>query len=80
MSGAIPPFLQYAFMAWCLVKHRDNFTLPLSILAVGPNQLPTQWMPGVKLPGRESDHLYPTSAEVKNAWNYTSTPRNVFMA
>jgi hypothetical protein len=33
MSGAIPPHLQYAFMAWCLVKkHRDNFTfLPLSL-------------------------------------------------
>jgi hypothetical protein len=26
MSGAIPPFPQYIFMAWCLVKHRDNFT------------------------------------------------------
>jgi hypothetical protein len=26
MKGAIPPLLQYAFMAWCLVKHRDNFT------------------------------------------------------
>jgi hypothetical protein len=26
MSGAIPPLPQYAFMAWCLVKHRDNFT------------------------------------------------------
>jgi hypothetical protein len=30
MSGAIPPLLQYAFMAWCSVKkkkkHRDNFT------------------------------------------------------
>jgi hypothetical protein len=25
MSGAIPPRSQYAFMAWCLVKHRDNF-------------------------------------------------------
>jgi hypothetical protein len=25
MRGAIPP-PQYAFMAWCLVKHRDNFT------------------------------------------------------
>jgi hypothetical protein len=30
MRGAIPPLPQYAFMAWCLVKHRDNFTfLPL---------------------------------------------------
>jgi hypothetical protein len=26
MSGAIPPFPEYTFMAWCLVKHRDNFT------------------------------------------------------
>jgi hypothetical protein len=28
MGGVIPPLPQYAFMAWCLVKHRDNFTLP----------------------------------------------------
>jgi hypothetical protein len=26
MRGAIPPFPQYAFMAWGLVKHRANFT------------------------------------------------------
>jgi len=26
MSGAIPPFHQYPFTAWCLVKHRE--TLP----------------------------------------------------
>jgi hypothetical protein len=26
MSGAVLPLPQYAFMAWCLVKHRDNFT------------------------------------------------------
>jgi hypothetical protein len=25
MRGAIPPFSN-VFMAWCLVKHRDNFT------------------------------------------------------
>jgi hypothetical protein len=25
MRGAIPPLPQYAFMAQCLVKHRDNF-------------------------------------------------------
>jgi hypothetical protein len=29
---------------------------------------------GVKSPGREADHLHPSSAEVKNAWSYTSTP------
>jgi hypothetical protein len=27
LSGAIPPLPQYSFMAWCLVKHRDNFYL-----------------------------------------------------
>jgi hypothetical protein len=26
IRGAIPPLSQYVFMAWCLVKHRDNFT------------------------------------------------------
>jgi hypothetical protein len=30
--------------------------------------------PGVKQPGRESDHSPPSSAEVENAWSYTSTP------
>jgi len=26
MRGAMPPLPQYIFMAWYLVKHRDNFT------------------------------------------------------
>jgi len=26
MRGAILPLPQYVFIAWCLVKHRDNFT------------------------------------------------------
>jgi len=26
LRAAVPPPLQYVFMAWCLVKHRDNFT------------------------------------------------------
>jgi hypothetical protein len=34
----------------------------------------------VKQPGREADHSPPTSAEVKNAWSYTSTPQYTFMA
>jgi hypothetical protein len=29
---------------------------------------------GVKRPGRKADHSPPSSAEVKNAWSYTSTP------
>jgi hypothetical protein len=31
MSGAIHPLHQNVFMAWCLVKHRDNFTLTLPL-------------------------------------------------
>jgi hypothetical protein len=42
-------------------------------------QPPMQWVPealsvGVKLPGREADHILPSSAWVNNAWIYTSTP------
>jgi hypothetical protein len=33
--------------------------------ALGPTQPPIQWVPGVKQPGRDVDHLPPTSAEVK---------------
>jgi hypothetical protein len=29
--------------------------------------------PGVRRPGCEADHSPPSSAEVKNAWSYTST-------
>jgi len=29
--------------------------------------------PEVKRPGREADHSPPSSAEVRNAWTYTST-------
>jgi hypothetical protein len=34
---------------------------------------------GVKRLVREADHSPPSSAEVKNAWSYTSTPQYVFM-
>jgi len=52
--------------------------------ALGPTQLAIQWVSGalylgVKLLGRESDHYLPPSAEVKNAWNYTSTPTYALM-
>jgi hypothetical protein len=35
---------------------------------------------GLKRPGCESDHSHPPSAEVNNAWSYTSAPKYVFMA
>jgi hypothetical protein len=52
-------------MVWCLIKHRDNFTFTVQEV---------KWL------GREANHLSPCSAEIKNAWNYTSTPPYVFMA
>jgi hypothetical protein len=30
-GGAIPPFPTHTFMALCLIKHRDNFTLTFTI-------------------------------------------------
>jgi hypothetical protein len=35
---------------------------------------------GLKRPRRETYHSPPSSAEVKNAWSYTSTPQYAFMA
>ena len=36
--------------------------------------------PGVKRPGCGTDHSPPSSAEVTNEWNYTSSPLYIFMA
>jgi hypothetical protein len=52
--------------------------------APGSTQPPIQWVPGflslgVKRLGREADHSPPSSAEVKNAWSYNSTPQYVFI-
>jgi hypothetical protein len=51
----------------------------VSRTALGPTQSSIRWVPGplslgVKRSGREADHSPPSSAEVKNAWSYTSTP------
>jgi hypothetical protein len=53
--------------------------------ALEPTQSPILWAPGaltleVKRPGREADHSPPSSAEVKNAWVYTTTPPYFFKA
>jgi hypothetical protein len=50
-----------------------------SIPALEPTQPPIQRLPAalslvVKRPGCESDHSPLSSAEVKSAWSYTSTP------
>jgi hypothetical protein len=58
-----------------------QFGEPMKVIAVVKvylNEPPIQWVPGtlslgVKRP-RESDHSPPCSAEVNNAYSYTSTP------
>jgi hypothetical protein len=45
-----------------------------------PTSPPVRWVPrglypGAKRTGREIDHSPPSSAEVKNKWSKTSTPR-----
>jgi hypothetical protein len=62
-----------------------NASIVASTPALGPTQPPIQWVSGalflgVKRPGREADHSTPSSADVKNAWSYTSTPQYAFMA
>jgi hypothetical protein len=44
--------------------------------ALEPTQPLIQWVPGIKRPGCEADNSPPSSAEVKNAWSYTSVPSN----
>jgi hypothetical protein len=61
-------------------ERAGNFLLTTASRTVlRPTQPPIQWAPGalasgVKRPGREANHSPPSSAEVKNAWNYASTP------
>jgi hypothetical protein len=52
--------------------------------AVGPIKPPIQWVSGDIYPGSNVSGVWrwppPFSAEVKNAWNYTSTPPFVYIA
>jgi hypothetical protein len=46
---------------------------------LSPTQPPNKWVSGAISPGincqeHEADHSLPASAEVENAWSYTSIP------
>jgi hypothetical protein len=54
------------------------FTIEFRV-ALGHTQPPIRYAPGVlslgvKRPRCEADHSPPSSAEIRNAWSYTSTP------
>jgi len=50
---------QYVSMAWCLVKHRDNFTFTLSVMSGGciSYTAPSSWNLDRHLPIAISDGL-----------------------
>ena len=56
----------------------------MSWLALESNQPPIHWVlysfPGLMRPGHETEHSPPPTVEVKNEWNYTSTPPVCLMA
>jgi hypothetical protein len=68
------------------IRASDGFSLRHRV-QTGSGTHPTSYpmgierfSPRVKWPGSEVVHSPPSIAEVKNAWNYTSTPLYVFMA
>jgi len=68
MRGAMPPLPQYVFMAWCLVKHRDNLPHVQTGSGVHPASYPVGTgvlSLGLKRPSREANHSPSSSAEVK---------------
>jgi hypothetical protein len=61
MRGAIPPLLKYVFMAWCLVKHRDNFTFFTLYYTVW--RLTTGWTTGCHFPTWAENFLFATESK-----------------
>jgi hypothetical protein len=80
-------WLGYGLDAGVRFRQEQGFLLlaTASRPALGPTEPPIQGVPGVISPvvkgsEREADPTLSSSAEVKNAWSYTSTLPYVFMA
>jgi hypothetical protein len=68
-----------------LILDRDRIFLSFTpLLTLGPNlssiQLNLELFPGVGLPKREAHHSSLSSAEVKNAWSFTISPKSLHTA
>jgi len=50
MRGTISPLFQHLYMAWWLVKHRDNFTFTCSDHIIVDGQKPEGPLPCSQLP------------------------------
>jgi hypothetical protein len=60
--------------------HPDSYPMGTRVSFLGVKRPAVGSSLEVKRAGREFDHSPPSSAEVKNAWGYTSIPQYVFMA
>jgi hypothetical protein len=73
---------QWGFDSW--QGQRSFLFATASRPILGPTQPPMQWIsgpvsPGIKRSGRGAEHLSPCSADIENAWSYTSTLLYIFM-
>ena len=66
----------YHILVLVILKHKgDEPPKKKSWPILRPTKHPTDCpFPGGKKSGRDSDHLRPSGAEVKNKWKFTSTP------
>jgi hypothetical protein len=59
--------------SWSTVNSESRHSISADARSPSRNVWKIKWF-DKKPPGREADHSSPSSAEVKNAWSYTSTP------
>jgi len=85
MRGTVPPLSNTSSRRGAQVSTSPKYELlyPCPDRFWGPPSLlmgTEGFVPGIKRPGREAVHSPQCSADVKNAWNCSTTPQYVFMA